>query len=227
MNTRCRLVLIILDPQRFRKAISILKPRGVDYSIPKYTEYRGRPNDIVYTDSQAVAERLQSRVRTIILDRYGKRMLLEKAILKLYNKDMYNELTIGIDPGRRYTAVAIADGEIIDWIQSTSEKELLSFIKENIEEIPAKKKVIKVGTGYRGLDLITKITTKGAIIEAVDEGGSTPHGVSPSPFIERLIRNIDLYTKNITRKKDLYAAIAIALKEGVVVEAGDEAGDKG
>lgn len=147
--------------------------------------------------------------------------MLERAILATYNKSVYNELSIGVDPGRRLVIVALADGMIVDYAVGFSVGEAISIIAGMLRRFPARTKVVRIGSGVsEGADLLSAVLSSKnlvsiARIEVVDEKMSTPKVSWRNPFIERIIGSI---RGEQAYRKDLYAAVVIALKKGVVVE---------
>ena len=216
-----RLVIILYDPKRYMNTVKLLRARGIQYNVPDSPNFKVLTNDVIYTDSIDVFRKFKDKVAKVFYDPRGTRYVLEKAILALKDKKVYNLLSIGIDPGGKYTVIALADGELIDWNHISDIDSLRKYVSDLLASIPAREKVVRVGIGGRGLEIaytIRKAVEKRVIIEAVDEVGSTPHGYR-NPFIERILSNIGNSIDNsITRKRDLYAAIIIALKEGFPVD---------
>ncbi len=201
--------------------IKLLRARGIDYSVPDSPDYSFTADDIVYTDSYEVFNTVKDRVYKVFYDPSGSRYVLEKAVLAVKDKEVYNQLSIGIDPGGRYTVIALADGEPVDWRHVSDINDLVEYVNELLIDIPAKEKIVRVGVCGRGVEIaymISKATEDRACVELVDEKHSTPHGYR-NPFIERILSNIrSNIDNNMARKRDLYAAITIALKEGVMVD---------
>jgi len=201
--------------------VKLLRARGIQYNVPDSPNFKILANDVIYTDSIDVFRIFRDKVAKVFYDPKGTRYVLEKAILALKDKKAYNLLSIGIDPGGRYTVIALADGELIDWNHISDMDSLGKHVSDLLAGIPAKEKVVRIGIGGRGLEVayaLRKIVGEGVTIEVVDEVGSTPHGYR-NPFIERILSNIRNNINNsITRKRDLYAAIIIALKQGFPVD---------
>lgn len=200
--------------------VKLLRARGIQYSVPDSLDFKVFANDVIYTDSIDVYRMFKDKVAEIFYDPIGTRYFLEKAILALRGRKVYNLLSIGIDPGSKYSIIALADGELIDWNHVSDIDYLRKYVQDLISSIPAKEKIVRIGIGGRGLEIaytLKKTLGEEVVVEVVDEVGSTPHGYR-NPFIERIISNIrDNIGNNITKKKDLYAAIIIALKTGIPV----------
>ncbi|WFO75921.1 hypothetical protein J4526_03465 [Desulfurococcaceae archaeon MEX13E-LK6-19] len=221
-----RLVVLVYEPKRFRQVLDRLKKRRIPFSIPDDIKDI-KPGDVVYTDDPRIAMELMEKGVLVFLDDKGSDSVLEKAILSLKFKNEYNELTVGVDPGDRFVVVVLADGSIVDFNISYSIEEALDYIRWVLKVFPAKKKIIKIGGGVGGIAFLDKLCKSlGLVVKetrtkimVVDEGNSTPKTRWRNPFIERIISVIP---DSIPYRKDLYAATAIALKQGVLVEDSDE-----
>lgn len=217
-----RLILLVYEPRRFIYVVNRLRKRGVSFSIPDSLDDVSQ-GDIVYTDDHRVASLLKSNGALVFLDEKGDDTILEKAVLSMNGKKEYNELSIGIDPGDRFVIVALADGSIVDYSISYSIDDAVKYVSRVLTVFPARKKLVKIGGGVGGIVFLEKLKrvvgNSKIIMMVVDEDNSTPKTGWRNPFIERIISSIPNSTPY---RKDLYAATVIALKQGIVVEDGDE-----
>lgn len=219
-----RLVLLIYDPRKFINVLTELRKRKIPFYIPDSLN-EIRLNDIVYTDNKRVAEELSKRGIKTFYDSSVEGMVLEKAILYLDNKESYNELTIGVDPGRKYVCVVLADGVLVDYNVCFSITEALNYISRVLLRYPSKNKILKIGGGVNGILFVKNIFREkslkdiiikhGVKVVVVSEDNSTPKILWRNPFIERIL---SVLTESTPYKKDLYAATVIALKQGIPVE---------
>ena len=154
-------------------------------------------------------------------DPLGTDRVLEEAILALKGKSRYNKVTIGIDPGRVTVLAVIADSELVDCYQTDSIDSLLDKIKYVLETFPSEYYEVKIGMGIKGIRIMEAIRKefKDISIILVDEHQSSPKLPRRNPFIERVLSKTNI---SIGRRKDLYAAISIAFKDGIVVDRIDE-----
>ncbi len=214
-----RLVILVYNPRRFTYVVKRLRKRGISYYIPDKVEYVSR-EDIVYTDSKDVYMLLSKKGVKVLYDPSGNDMVLEKAILLSKGKDEYFEVSIGIDPGERHTVAVIADGELVDYALDLDEDDVLRLINKVVDTYPTKHVVVKIGKGVNGLDLalyLARNMEQNITMEIIDEHGSSPSSEWRNPFIDRIIGKSKTGIAQ-AKKKDIYAAIMIALKSGIVVE---------
>lgn len=206
-------VIAIYDPNWFLKVLDYLKRRGLNFliyenisSIPYYS--------VLYTDYRWFVEQASSRMDVaVVYDPMHNCLLLEKAILRTRFKDIYEFLTIGVDPGSTATFAVIGDDELIDHGKANP-GELGDKILEKLLCIPYREAVLRVGGGVDGWRIALNLKNKLRIkVEVVDEEETS--GLTKLESI--LIKNKFLPSRNIRLDKDLYAAIRIALRKGMIV----------
>ncbi len=215
-----RLALVIYDPKKYIYVSNYLKARGIVFRVPDTIDDVD-DRDIVLTDDESLARELENRASLVFYDKAMGRDIIEKAILALKNKEQYNLLTIGVDPGDKYTVVAIADGELIEWKHIPSLDNTVEYLVNIVEQIPSRKKEVKIGLGGNGPVLAYKVKKAlgdKAVVELIDEEKSTPGTLWRNPFIERLFLHRISGLNQVYKKKDIYAAIIIAFKNGFPVE---------
>ncbi len=213
-------MLIIYDPKRYIYVSRYLRERGIKFTVPDSIEDLSS-SDIVYTDDEKTYNLLKNMVRRVFLDKGGSRYLLEKAILSTNDKDCYNLVSVGVDPGSRYTVVVIGDGELIEWRHVGNIEGIVDHVRELVNNIPTRFFEVKIGVGVNGSDIaysVKRVVRDKAVVELVDERESSPSRVWRNPFIEKLFLQRIRGVNRVFKKKDVYAAIMIALKKGVLVE---------
>lgn len=172
------------------------------------------PNlSVLYTDYEYYVKLMKNRFDVdIIYDSEHKCDMLEKAILKSRNKDIYNEVVVGIDPGRNPCYVVIGDDELIDYGR-VSVEELKLVVKRALTCFPSLKTVVRVGGGADGwrtaLELKDKLNVN---VEVVDEEGTSSSYVGSGKL---LLINKFFSNKDVRFDKDLFSALRIALRKGI------------
>lgn len=207
------LVLAIYDPNWFLKVLDYLKRRGLYFHI--YENIDRLPYySVLYTDYHLFVEEASARNDVLIIhDPQHNCTILEKAILKTRFKEHYEYLTIGIDPGYTATYVVIGDDELIDY-GKTNPENLGEKILDKLTCTPYGEAVLRIGGGLNGWKLALSLKNQlGVRVEVVDEDETS--GLTKPETI--LIKNKFLPSRNIRLDKDLYAAIRIALRKGMIV----------
>ncbi|MEW5760812.1 MAG: hypothetical protein AB1779_08610 [Candidatus Thermoplasmatota archaeon] len=101
---------------------------------------------------------------------------IEMAILFLNGKIFYNEIVIGIDPGRRPGVAIFGDMELVCAKQTYSIEGCVGFVKMALKIYKSKKITIKIGHGDRkNRNRIIRLLGKEAPIEVVNETRTTQH----------------------------------------------------
>ncbi len=196
------------------QVLSILKERNISFTI-----YRDRDSipyySVFYTDYFYFVEEVRDRDDVLVIyDPDDSCRALERSILATRFKEEYNELVIGIDPGRKPYIVVLGDEEILEH-GIVSFNQIDEFINRCIKCYPHRKAVVRVGGGYNGWKIILEIRDKlGIPIEVVDEEETTPKSkrVDDPVFLNKAFEKLSRY-----RNKDAYAALKIALRKGIEV----------
>jgi hypothetical protein len=140
-------------------------------------------------------EPIRTEIRAVITSREEKHLIRHHKIL-IYNtetdpeilgsevvkvlrgKEIYETVTMGIDPGDVFGFAVIADGTVIDTENCFSSKEILSKIKKALRTIDASKSTvtIKIGSGvpiYKELlETLDKALPTQVTLEIVSEAGT-------------------------------------------------------
>ncbi|MEL9909382.1 MAG: hypothetical protein QXP97_07050 [Desulfurococcus sp.] len=208
------LVVAIYEPKWFIHVLSVLRERNIFFSH-YYTRDEVPYGSILYTDYSVFSEEMAGRSDILVFyDPTHDCRILEKAILASYLKDIYNELVIGVDPGRRIGYIVVGDGEYI--IHGMGEYiDLIHVVNYLKKCVPAERIIIRVGSRHRGIELasILKKDT-GVKVEVVSEDDTTPSSIKidDARLLGSRIGRIKPF-----REKDVYAAYKIAMKKGVEV----------
>jgi hypothetical protein len=120
----------------------------------------------------------------------------------LKGKEKYQNLIIGIDPGKRPGIAIMGDGEILATAQVSSPENVFERVARAIKSYPAEESVIRIGHGdttHRNR-IINSLSQFGLKIEIADESRTTR--ISEAPDIDAAI---DIALKNGVEAKGEYA----------------------
>ncbi|OYT40650.1 MAG: hypothetical protein B6U89_01420 [Desulfurococcales archaeon ex4484_58] len=210
------LVIAVYEPRWFMRVLNILRKRSVPFSI--FESVDNIPySSVFYTDYSFFVNQVRDRGDLyIVYDPMHSCRELERSILAMKFKDYYNEVVVGIDPGKKPYMVIIGDGEILEhkYIDlSRVEEEIVGYLNC----YPARQKLVRVGGGYNGWRIILRIREViDSRIEVVDEEETTPKQNRVDDLVV-----LDKYLSKLSkpyRNKDAYAALKIALRKGIEVE---------
>jgi hypothetical protein len=211
-----RLVVAVYDPKWFMEVVERLRRRGLPFSF-YYTVEELPEYSVVYTDSYEILRELDSRRDlTIVYDPEKTCRGLEKAVLNAMFREEYTLLTIGIDPGLTHAYIALGDSTLLGWGFA---EQVVEKVRELVECIPAKSKVVRVGGYSRGLEIAKEIkdNLKDIRVEIVSEYNTTPSHSRGVDGLYRGLRSILARQPYLKRNKDIIAALKISLKQGVEV----------
>ncbi len=104
--------------------------------------------------------------------------IVSEALRVMMNKDVYEELVIGVDPGKIFGVAVLADGKVIRREEISSMEKTMDFILTELKRNPSKNRKIRIGRGVPNLaeEIARRLETaisKGVIIEMVDEKGTS------------------------------------------------------
>jgi len=200
------------------EVINTLNLRGLEYVIPNdFTKISFNENDVVYTDLLELAK-LSTSARIVLFNESNPAKSLEEAILASKGRSKYKEVAVGIDPGRLITVAVITDGELASWLRTDSLSALMDYVNKIIESTPSVSYRIRVGCNALGLKIAKALkdsVKSRAVVELVSEKHSSPSLMHRNPFVFRVVSRV-----KTSRRKDLYAAVSIALRKGQVIENG-------
>ncbi|MDQ1278951.1 MAG: hypothetical protein QG670_211 [Thermoproteota archaeon] len=104
--------------------------------------------------------------------------LIERALMIIQNKDKYEEVIVGVDPGKRLGIAITADGKVLKVLTTSSICEATSSIIRILEIIGGDRKVVKIGNGAKEYqkslsELLDKNLTSDVLLESVEEYRTT------------------------------------------------------
>ncbi len=112
---------------------------------------------------------------------------IAKALQLLKGKTEWNELLIGVDPGREPGVAVVGDGELIDTRLAASPEAVAFHVRQTVRNFPARDVKVRIGHGdptnrNRILNAIARDRLR---VEIVDEAGTTHR--SPQPDVDAAI----------------------------------------
>ncbi len=213
--TKRPLVLAIYEPRWFIHVMNTLNNRGIPYKH-YYTPGQIPPYSILYTDYEYFVVEVGKTRRDVEIhyDPETTCRGLEEAVLASMNKEKYNTLTIGIDPGPKPYYLVLGDGLVLKHGRTGRDK-LAETIMSELECYPSIRKLVRIGMGHDGASLAVELaeTLGNILVELVDEKETTPKSRGNNSYL------FDEYYQILKpyRNKDAYAALRIAVRRGVEV----------
>ena len=106
---------------------------------------------------------------------------IAKALQLLRGKSDWEELRIGVDPGREPGVAIIGDGEVIDTRIAASPEAVAFHVRQAIRTFPAKDVRVRIGHGDpTNRDRVLKALARDHLrVEVVDEAGTTHRTAQP------------------------------------------------
>ncbi|WP_174591653.1 hypothetical protein [Methanocella conradii] len=101
---------------------------------------------------------------------------VDRAIGALRGQGHFDELVIGIDPGRR-PGIAVLHGDTVVAVYQTGVAEVEPLLKKIEQEYHASISIVRIGSGARLMtaQIINALIEGGYKVELVDETGTTPY----------------------------------------------------
>jgi len=157
-----------------------------EYNIPfnELSSLENIPNDmnaifVDTLDNTYPSAKLYKKFKIIsVANDFVNQYSLLKMLPLIFKKDIFNEVIIGIDPGKTYGFIVLVDGHILFPKQFTELDFLIKPLFHFIEEIPTRTLIIRIGNGggeyfenllSRLMEFSSKISHREITIEIVDE----------------------------------------------------------
>jgi len=170
-RTPMRKVLGILteDFRLYHDLVAALKARDVPFASLSFA--RRIPDTVgVVLTSPAEAHRIDDIDSSI-----------GQALQLLRGKSEWEELRIGVDPGREPGVAIIGDGEVIDTRIAASPEAVAFHVRQAIRTFPAKDVRVRIGHGdpTNRDRVLNALSRDGLRVEIVDEAGTTHRSRQP------------------------------------------------
>jgi len=104
--------------------------------------------------------------------------IVDEALRIVMDKNLYEELVIGVDPGKTFGVAILADGKVLKREGGLSMERAIDLILSELMRNPAKVKKVRIGRGVPDLAeevarRLEKTLPEGATVEMVNEVGTS------------------------------------------------------
>ncbi len=177
MRRRAKIAVATVSGKAYYKLVNELKNRDIPFlslvpgdSIPQSIKV------VVTTEKE---KPLIDHQRILVYDaEKDPSDTISEALRIIMNKEVYEELVIGVDPGKTFGVAVLADGRPLRREELSSMEKTIDFILTELRRNPAKTQRIRIGKGLP--DLANEIArrlevsvSEKVLIEMVDEGGTS------------------------------------------------------
>jgi len=204
MRRRAKIAVVTVSGKAYYKLVNELKNRD----IPFLSLVPGDPipqsiKVVVTTEKE---KSMINHPRILVYDAENDPSdIISEALRITMNKDLYEELIIGVDPGKTFGVAVLADGRTLRREELPSMEKTIDLILTELRRNPSKIQRIRIGKGLPDLAeeiarRLERSISEKVLIEMVDEGGTS--SLKNSGFKKKL--------------SDADSAIRIASKKGEV-----------
>lgn len=104
--------------------------------------------NVIFTDDVHLINHSHSlKNKIVIVNEFISQNLIFKISPYLYDKDVFNEVTVGIDPGKTYGFIILVDGKIFLKKEFRELDPLIELLFKAINNIPSKNVSVRIGNG--------------------------------------------------------------------------------
>ncbi len=199
-----RLVVAVEDPVWAMHVYGLLGLRDAAYSVYDYAACP-RSGDVVYTDNPGIP---RGDGALLFIDTGRSRRVFEKAFLASICREEYRSLTVAVDPGRRYTMVALGDEYLLHVVKTSNAWRIAGDIVYLRDNVPARRFHVKIGAGSNGEELyhILSRIIDSDMVSLVPEHGTSKKGRWEARVIQHYLSGAG----SMRRDRDVWAALLIA-----------------
>ena len=180
----CKVLGVLTEDFRlYHDLVAALKARDVPFASLSFVR---RVPDTVGAILTSLAEANRVRLSHVVpVDDIDTS--IAKALQLLKGKSEWNELLVGIDPGREPGVAIIGDGEVIDTRIAVSPEAVGFHVRQAIRTFPAKDVRVRIGHGdpTNRNRILNSLVRDHLRVEIVDEAGTTHR--SPQPDVDAAI----------------------------------------
>ncbi len=182
-GVRKALGVLTEDFRLYHDLVAALKARGLPFVSLSFG--RGVPETVgAVLTSPAEAPRIRSPhvVAVEDLDRG-----IARALQLLKGKTEWQELLIGVDPGREPGVAVLGDGDVLDTALAPSPEGVRDEIRAAVRTFPAERVRVRVGHGdpTNRNRILNALAEDGLSVEIVDEAGTTHR--TPQPDLDAAV----------------------------------------
>jgi hypothetical protein len=166
------IAVVTEDFSLYHDLVVRLKRRGISFASLSPKDPLPDDVGVVITSPQ---EEGRIKFRPVVVTRGDLEDAVDQALKALAGREPYQQVAVGIDPGRHIGVAALADGVVISSARVDSIDEAVNRVRLFLQRHPAKRQVIRIGHGsptQRNV-LIHRLENAGVPIEIVDETRTT------------------------------------------------------
>lgn len=177
MRARARIAVATVLGRAYYKIVNELKSRDIPFlslipgeSIPPSIKV------VITTENEAS---LIDHPRVLIYDvETDPSRVVDEALRIIMDKSLYEELIIGVDPGKTFGIAILADGKILRRERGLSMERAIALILSELGRNPSRIRKVRIGRGVPDLaeEIVRRLKgslPEGVAIEIVDEGGTS------------------------------------------------------
>lgn len=165
------------DFRLYHDLVGSLKARGVPFVSLSFARRVPETVGAVLT-SPAEAARIRFRHVVVVHDLEAA---IAQALQLLKGKSEWQELLIGVDPGREPGVAVLGDGDVLDTYLAPSPEAVRDQVRTAMRTFPAKRVRVRVGHGdpTNRNRILNSLADDGLPVEIVDEAGTTHRTPQP------------------------------------------------
>ncbi len=174
---KAEIALATVSGKAYYKLVSELKRKGLPFLSLKPTDAVPLDVKVVITTGRERQMVKHSRV-LVFEEKNDPSEVVNEAIRLVQGKTSYDEVVIGVDPGRTFGVAVMGDGRILETANCSSLKETMDIILKALEKVPATINRVRIGDGApvytkEILHLLDEALPKETAIEVVCEAGTS------------------------------------------------------
>ncbi|MEM1606551.1 MAG: hypothetical protein QW341_05370 [Candidatus Bathyarchaeia archaeon] len=200
MRVRAKIAVSTVNGKAYYKLVNELKNRNVPFlSIVPGEAIPPSVKVIITTENERA---LINHPQVLIYDvESDPSNIIGEALRIAVNKDFYEELIIGVDPGKTFGVAVLADGKPIKRGEFSSVDDAISHILAELNT-PSRIKKVRIGKGVPNLAIelarkLEKSLPKNVAIEMVNEEGTS---VLKESGVKRKLSDAESAVKIASRK---------------------------
>ena len=175
------------------------------------------PDEVIPLDVKVVITTASERDKihfsnVLIYDDFSDtEILVERALLILQGKSGYEEVIVGVDPGKRFGIAVTGDGKVLKVLTASNINETTTSIIKILENVGGERRIVRIGNGAREYqielaELLDESLPSDVLMESVEEYRTTKTSKEPSSWRRNLrdgVSAIEISMRNgkITKRK--------------------------
>lgn len=177
MKMRTQIAVATVSGRAYFKIVNKLKDMDITFlslipgeTVPPWIKV------VITTESE---KKLISHPRVLIYNaELDPSSIVCEALRIIMSKEIYEDLVIGVDPGKTFGVAVLADGKIIRREESLGMEKAIDLILDEIKKNPSKNQIVRIGRGLRETSeeiarRLEAVLPENIMIEMVDENGTS------------------------------------------------------